>query len=182
MSFPAGRAVHRDPSAHQAFFDLNRDLRSTLRSRVGEIPRLRRFACPVRIVFGASDPYLKRPACQRRGGRPTKRGRTAPCRADRNGSGGRTNSAVAVGARSRGTPTRPLRGEPTCPRGGGPPNQFRPLVREVDAHCLRVPRLRYLHKRSLRPAVRSVQGAGSSASSAHSHMRSSRPFRSAVPS
>jgi haloalkane dehalogenase len=66
MSFPAGSEQFTGtPSAHQAFFDLNRDLRSTLRSRVGEIPRLRRFACPVRIVFGASDPYLNKQVARR---------------------------------------------------------------------------------------------------------------------
>jgi haloalkane dehalogenase len=53
------------PSAHQAFFGLNRDLRSTLRSRLREIPRLRRFSRPVRIVFGASDPYLNKRVARR---------------------------------------------------------------------------------------------------------------------
>ena len=53
------------PSAHEAFFGLNRDLRSTLRSRLGEIPRLRRFTRPVRIVFGAADPYLNRRVAER---------------------------------------------------------------------------------------------------------------------
>ncbi|MGH2577913.1 MAG: alpha/beta fold hydrolase, partial [Actinomycetota bacterium] len=46
------------PSAHKAFFGLNRDLPSTLASRTAEIPRLRRFTRPVRIAFGAADPYL----------------------------------------------------------------------------------------------------------------------------
>jgi pimeloyl-ACP methyl ester carboxylesterase len=55
----------RTPTAHQAFFGLNRDLRSTLRSRLGEIPRLRRFSRPVRIVFGASDPYLNKRVARR---------------------------------------------------------------------------------------------------------------------
>jgi pimeloyl-ACP methyl ester carboxylesterase len=53
------------PSAHHAFFGLNEDLRSTLRSRLGEIPRLRRFSRPVRIVFGASDPYLNKRVARR---------------------------------------------------------------------------------------------------------------------
>jgi haloalkane dehalogenase len=48
----------QSPSAHEAFFGLNRDLPRTLRSRLREIPRLRRFSRPVRIVFGAADPYL----------------------------------------------------------------------------------------------------------------------------
>ncbi len=47
-----------NPSAHEAFFGLNRDLPSTLKSREAEIPRLRRFTRPVRVVFGAADPYL----------------------------------------------------------------------------------------------------------------------------
>jgi haloalkane dehalogenase len=46
------------PSAHEAFFGLNQDLPRTLRSRVSQIPQLRRFRRPVRIVFGATDPYL----------------------------------------------------------------------------------------------------------------------------
>ena len=53
------------PSAHEAFFGLNRDLPSTLRSRTAEIPRLRRFSRPVRIVFGAADPYLNRRVAER---------------------------------------------------------------------------------------------------------------------
>jgi haloalkane dehalogenase len=46
------------PSAHEAFFGLNRDLRSALAAGTAKLPRLRRFARPVRIVFGAADPYL----------------------------------------------------------------------------------------------------------------------------
>lgn len=53
------------PSAHSAFFGLNEDLRRTLKSRRGEIPRLRRFAAPVRIIFGAADPYLNRRVARR---------------------------------------------------------------------------------------------------------------------
>jgi pimeloyl-ACP methyl ester carboxylesterase len=53
------------PSAHEAFFGLNRDLPSTLTSRMAEIPRLRRFTRPVRIVFGAADPYLNRRVARR---------------------------------------------------------------------------------------------------------------------
>jgi pimeloyl-ACP methyl ester carboxylesterase len=55
----------RNPSAHEAFFGLNRDLPSTLTSRLSEIPRLRRFTRPVRIVFGAADPYLNRRVARR---------------------------------------------------------------------------------------------------------------------
>jgi haloalkane dehalogenase len=53
------------PSAHEAFFSLNRDLLSALRSRTAEVPRLRRFTRPVRIVFGAADPYLNRRVAER---------------------------------------------------------------------------------------------------------------------
>jgi pimeloyl-ACP methyl ester carboxylesterase len=53
------------PSAHEAFFSLNEDLPSTVASRTDEIPRLRRFPRPVRIVFGAADPYLNRRVAER---------------------------------------------------------------------------------------------------------------------
>jgi pimeloyl-ACP methyl ester carboxylesterase len=53
------------PPAHEAFFGLNRDLPSTLRTRRGRDPRLRRFTRPVRIVFGAADPYLNRRVAKR---------------------------------------------------------------------------------------------------------------------
>jgi haloalkane dehalogenase len=46
------------PSAHEAFFGLNRDLRSALAAGTAKAPRLREFDRPVRIVFGAADPYL----------------------------------------------------------------------------------------------------------------------------
>jgi pimeloyl-ACP methyl ester carboxylesterase len=46
------------PSAHEAFFGLNRDLRSAMAAGTAAVPRLRRFGRPVRIVFGAADPYL----------------------------------------------------------------------------------------------------------------------------
>jgi pimeloyl-ACP methyl ester carboxylesterase len=46
------------PSAHEAFFGLNRDLLATIASRTANVPRLRGFTRPVRIVFGAADPYL----------------------------------------------------------------------------------------------------------------------------
>jgi pimeloyl-ACP methyl ester carboxylesterase len=45
-------------SAHEAFFGLNRDLRTAVAAGTTAIPRLRRFARPVRIIFGAADPYL----------------------------------------------------------------------------------------------------------------------------
>ncbi len=46
------------PSTHEAFFGLNRDLPSAVASGTAAVPRLRAFARPVRIVFGAADPYL----------------------------------------------------------------------------------------------------------------------------
>ena len=46
------------PSTHEAFFRLNQDLPSTVASRTAALPRLRQFTRPVRIVFGAADPYL----------------------------------------------------------------------------------------------------------------------------
>jgi haloalkane dehalogenase len=52
------RQFTASPSAHEAFFGLNRDLRHALASGTAKLPRLRRFDRPVRIVFGAADPYL----------------------------------------------------------------------------------------------------------------------------
>ena len=46
------------PSARPAFFRLNEDLRPTIRSRTEAVADLRNFRRPVRIIFGASDPYL----------------------------------------------------------------------------------------------------------------------------
>lgn len=46
------------PTAHEAFFGLNQDLPATIRAGDAQIPRLQRFTRPVRIVFGAADPYL----------------------------------------------------------------------------------------------------------------------------
>lgn len=46
------------PSARPAFFRLNEDLLSTVRSRTKALPRLREFGRPVRIIFGDADPYL----------------------------------------------------------------------------------------------------------------------------
>jgi haloalkane dehalogenase len=53
------------PSAHEAFFGLNEDLLPTVASRTANIPRLRRFDRPVRIIFGAADPYLNRRVARR---------------------------------------------------------------------------------------------------------------------
>ncbi len=46
------------PSAQPAFFRLNEDLLFTVRDRTKRIPQLNAFGRPVRIIFGASDPYL----------------------------------------------------------------------------------------------------------------------------
>jgi pimeloyl-ACP methyl ester carboxylesterase len=55
---PVVLVAHATPSAHEAFFGLNRDLRSALAAGAVKAPRLREFDRPVRIVFGAADPYL----------------------------------------------------------------------------------------------------------------------------
>jgi haloalkane dehalogenase len=46
------------PSAHEGFFGLNRDLRAAMAAGTAAVPRLGRFPRPVRIIFGAADPYL----------------------------------------------------------------------------------------------------------------------------
>src|SRR5215471_16825138 len=46
------------PSARPAFFRLNEDLLPTIRSRTKAVSELQKFRRPVRIIFGASDPYL----------------------------------------------------------------------------------------------------------------------------
>jgi haloalkane dehalogenase len=46
------------PSTHEAFFGLNQDLLPTVAAGTAALPRLRRFPRPVRIIFGAADPYL----------------------------------------------------------------------------------------------------------------------------
>jgi haloalkane dehalogenase len=46
------------PSAQPAFFRLNEDLLFTVRGRTKRIPQMKAFRPPVRIIFGASDPYL----------------------------------------------------------------------------------------------------------------------------
>ena len=46
------------PSTQPAFFRLNQDLPSTVRVRTEILPQLNAFRRPVRIIFGASDPYL----------------------------------------------------------------------------------------------------------------------------
>ena len=46
------------PGAQPAFFRLNEDLLFTVRDRTKRIPQMNAFRRPVRIIFGASDPYL----------------------------------------------------------------------------------------------------------------------------
>jgi haloalkane dehalogenase len=50
--------VHQALGIRQAFFALNNVLISEVRQRSENIGRLKRFPKPVRIVFGADDPYL----------------------------------------------------------------------------------------------------------------------------
>jgi haloalkane dehalogenase len=53
------------PSAHEAFFGLNRDLRHAVAAGKEALPRLGRFPRPVRIIFGAADPYLNAKVARR---------------------------------------------------------------------------------------------------------------------
>jgi len=53
------------PSAQPAFFRLNEDLPSTVRDRSRMIPQMKAFRRPVRIIFGAKDPYLNTGVAQR---------------------------------------------------------------------------------------------------------------------
>ncbi len=53
------------PSAQPAFFRLNEDLLFTVRDRTKMIPQMKAFRRPVRIIFGAKDPYLNRGVAQR---------------------------------------------------------------------------------------------------------------------
>jgi pimeloyl-ACP methyl ester carboxylesterase len=52
------------PSTRPAFFRLNEDLLPTIRSRSKTASRLKQFRRPVRIIFGASDPYLNKGVAQ----------------------------------------------------------------------------------------------------------------------
>jgi len=53
------------PTARPAFFRLNEDLLPTVRSRSKIAFKLKEFARPVRIIFGASDPYLNKGVAQK---------------------------------------------------------------------------------------------------------------------
>src|SRR5262245_56808304 len=46
------------PSSIPAFAALNRDLQAAVLAHTARVPELARFTPPVRIVFGATDPYL----------------------------------------------------------------------------------------------------------------------------
>jgi len=46
------------PSTFPAFIHLTSDLQATLRADTQRLPELKTFARPVRIIFGADDPYL----------------------------------------------------------------------------------------------------------------------------
>lgn len=52
-------------AARPAFWALNDDLLGTVLSRRKMLPQLRRFSRPVRIVFGAADPYLNERVAKR---------------------------------------------------------------------------------------------------------------------
>jgi len=53
------------PSTRPAFFSLNNDLRPTIRAGSKAVPKLKAFRRPVRIIFGASDPYLNKGVAER---------------------------------------------------------------------------------------------------------------------
>ena len=50
--------AHQSLAIRPAFFGLNRVLREEVARRAGSVPRVKAFRKPVRIVFGAGDPYL----------------------------------------------------------------------------------------------------------------------------
>ena len=50
--------AHQALGIRPAFFGLNRVLRAEVAKRAKSVPRLKAFRKPVRIVFGAGDPYL----------------------------------------------------------------------------------------------------------------------------
>lgn len=59
------RQFDETPSTRPAFFRLNEDLLTTIRAGSETVPRLKEFRPPVRIIFGASDPYLNSGVAQR---------------------------------------------------------------------------------------------------------------------
>src|SRR5260370_1690960 len=52
------RQLSATPSAQPAFFRLHEDLLFSVRDRTKRIPQMKALSRPVRIIFGASDPYL----------------------------------------------------------------------------------------------------------------------------
>jgi pimeloyl-ACP methyl ester carboxylesterase len=54
------RQFDATPSARPAFFRLNEDLLGAIRAGTKNVPKLRGFRRPVRIIFGGSDPYLNK--------------------------------------------------------------------------------------------------------------------------
>jgi pimeloyl-ACP methyl ester carboxylesterase len=59
------RQFDATPSARPAFFRLNEDLLRTIRSGTRNAPKLSDFDRPVRIIFGAADPYLNKGVAER---------------------------------------------------------------------------------------------------------------------
>jgi len=59
------RYYERFRGAREAFWRLNADLPRTMVSRAKRCARLRAFERPVRVVFGADDPYLNRHVARR---------------------------------------------------------------------------------------------------------------------
>jgi len=53
------------PSTRPAFFSLNQDLLSTIRSGSRTAFKLKKFRRPVRIIFGDADPYLNKGVAQK---------------------------------------------------------------------------------------------------------------------
>jgi len=53
------------PSTRPAFFSLNQDLLSTIRSGSRTAFKLKKFGRPVRIIFGDADPYLNKGVAQK---------------------------------------------------------------------------------------------------------------------
>lgn len=54
------RQFDEAPSSRPAFFSLNEDLLSTVRAGTKNVAMLKEFRRPVRIIFGADDPYLNK--------------------------------------------------------------------------------------------------------------------------
>ena len=59
------RQFDDQPSTRPAFFRLNEDLLPAIRAGLQKIPQLKDFRGAVRIIFGASDPYLNTGVAQR---------------------------------------------------------------------------------------------------------------------